>query len=93
MRKRFRGFYLLISSLFIYLLHVPFVFAKSAGSRLFLAPGDSTTKTVANTSILANPILSVYDSLQVQLNGLSRQAFEFAKKVLNKLIKEGQLLN
>jgi hypothetical protein len=93
MRKRFRGFYLLISSLFIYLLHVPFVFAKSAGSRLFLAPGDSTTKTVINTTILANPILSVYDSLQVQLNGLSRQAFEFAKKGLNKLIEEGHLLN
>lgn len=94
MRKRFRGFYFLISSLFIYLLHLPFVFAKSASSSgLFVIPGDSTTKTIANTPTFINPVISAYDSLQVQLNGLSRQAFEFAKKGLNKLIEEGQLLN
>jgi hypothetical protein len=91
MKKRFRGFYLLISSLFIYLLHLPFVFARSAnGSRLFIVHGDSATKTIANT---INPALSAFDSLQSQLTGLSRQAFEFAKKGLDKIKEDGRLLN
>jgi hypothetical protein len=47
MKKKFKGFYLLISSIVIGLLHLPFSFAKSAtGSKLFYHPPvDSTAKT------------------------------------------------
>lgn len=35
----------------------------------------------------------MYDSLHLNLKGLSQQAFDFAKEGLRKLIEEGKLLN
>lgn len=95
MKKRFKGFYLLVSSVIIGLLHLPFAFAKSAnGTKLFIShlPADSTEKSGASAGPL--PVLkSVYDSLHLNLKGLSAEAYEFAKAGLNKLIEEGKLLN
>lgn len=94
MKKKFRGVYLLISSVLIYLLHLPFVFAKSASNSILSdIPADATTKTIVNASTRTGLLVSVYDSLQIQLTGLSRQAIEFAQKGLDKLIEEGRLLN
>lgn len=95
MKKKFKGFYLLISSIVIGLLHLPFAFAKSAsGAKIFYHPPvDPAAKNsvVPKTHI---PVLqSVYDSLHLNLKGLSQQAFEYAKKGLNTLIEEGKLLN
>ncbi len=89
MRKKSRRVYLLISTFFIYLLQLPFTFAKSANMASWLYnPADS----VHITSV-ATPAKSIYDSLHTQVAGLSRQAFEFAKKGFDKLIEEGRLLN
>lgn len=97
MKKRFKGFYLLISSIVIGLLHLPFAFAKSAtGNKLFFhPPADSTTKNTADSlQYIPTPVLrSVYDSLHLSLKGLSQEAFEYAKKGLNRLVEEGKLLN
>ncbi len=97
MKKRFKGFYLLISSIVIGLLHLPFAFAKSAtGNKLFLhPPADSTTKNSTDSlHYIPTPALrSVYDSLHLSLKGLSQEAFEYAKKGLNRLVEEGKLLN
>ena len=95
MKKKFKGFYFLISSIVIALLHLPFAFAKSAsGAKLFFHPPvDSAAK---NSGVLSPhiPVLqSVYDSLHLSLKGLSQQAFDYAKKGLNTLIEEGKLLN
>jgi hypothetical protein len=98
MKNKFKGFYLLISSMFITLLHLPFAFAKSAtGSKLFASPIAAASLPV-NEKLIAPapaplPAKSVYDSLQLQLNGLSRQAFDYAKRGLDRLISEGKVLN
>ena len=95
MKKKFKVAYLLISSIVIGLLHIPFAFAKSAtGTKLFFhPPNDSTVKN----SVIGLPVVpalrSVYDSLHLSLAGLSQQAFDFAKQGLHKLIEEGKLLN
>jgi hypothetical protein len=94
MKKKFKGFYLLISSIVIGLLHLPFAFAKSAtGSKLFLHPTDPVTKKTTDSLQFLPSIRSVYDSLHLNLSGLSQQAFDYARKGLNILIEEGKLLN
>jgi hypothetical protein len=81
MKNKLKGFYLLVSSLVIALLHLPFAFAKSAsGVKLFIDPVDASPKTLSNNVVIPAPAplpaKSVYDSLQLGLSGLSRQAFE-----------------
>lgn len=95
MRKKFRGFYLLVSSFVIAILHLPFAFAKSAtgGSKLF-HHADNPGKRGTEDSLQFLPSLkSAYDSLQLSLAGLSQQAFDYAKKGLDKLVAEGKLIN
>jgi hypothetical protein len=94
MKKRIKGFYLFISSVVIAMLHLPFAFAKSAtSSKLFFHPADSTVKTTTDSLQFIPAMKSVYDSLHLNLKGLSHQAFDYAKQGLNKLIEEGKLLN
>jgi hypothetical protein len=92
MKKRLRGFYLIVSSFVIALLNLPFAFAKSAtGNKLLTTPAPLAKKV--STSSLAPSMRSVYDSLQLNLSGLSQQAYEYAKKGFTKLVEEGRLLN
>lgn len=95
MKKKFKSFYLLATSLFIGILHLPFAFAKSATSstKLFFAPADSTSSGAVDSSHLFSSVKSVYDSLHLSISGLSRQAYEYAKKGLDALLEEGRLLN
>ena len=95
MKKKRRGFYLIISSFVIAILHLPFAFAKSAtGAKLFFHPPvDSAKKAHVASAPLFPSVISVYDSLHLSLKGLSQQAFDFAREGLNKLMEEGKLLN
>lgn len=94
MKKKLRGFYLIVSSFVIAILHLPFAFAKSAsGSKLFYHNDAAVDKKNPESLHFFPSIKSVYDSLHLGLAGLSQQAFEFAKKGLNKLMEEGKLLN
>lgn len=95
MKKKVKGFYLLVSSIVIGILHLPFAFAKSAtGNKLFYyPPADSTAKNTVPATPVMPGLKSVYDSLHLNLKGLSQQAFDFAKQGLNRLIEEGKLLN
>lgn len=95
MKKKFKGFYLLISSIIIGILHLPFALAKSAtGNKLFYhPPADSILKTSTPAIPVVPALKSVYDSLHLNLKGLSQQAFDFAKQGLKKLMEEGKLLN
>src|SRR5258708_12658637 len=95
MKKKFKSFYLLISSIVIGLLHLSFSFAKSAsGAKLFYRPPVDLAIKTSNTPASVTPILrSVYDSLHLSLKGLSQQAFDYAKQGLSILIAEGKLLN
>lgn len=95
MKKKFKSFYLLISSVIIGILHLPFAFAKSAsgGVKLFFHPGDTVSKSTNDSPDLFAPVRSVYDSLHLGITGLSQQAYEYARKGLEKLAEEGRLLN
>jgi hypothetical protein len=95
MKKKFKGFYLVVSSIVIGLMHLPFAFAKSAsGAKLFYHPPvDPGKKTNMTSAPLVPAGRSVYDSLHLSLKGLSQQAFDYAKAGLNKLLAEGKLLN
>ncbi|HEV7781389.1 MAG TPA: murein L,D-transpeptidase catalytic domain family protein [Chitinophagaceae bacterium] len=95
MKKKFSGFYLLVSSIVITILHIPFAFAKSAtGSKLFVRLRDIPVQETVNPAPAPIPAKrSVYDSLHLSLKGLSQQAFDLAKQGLNRLVEEGKLLN
>lgn len=93
MKKKIKGVYLLVSSFMIALLNLPFAFAKSAtGNKLFMTPPPVTKKTNSSDPLFPG-IRSVYDSLHLNLSGLSQQAFEYAKTGFSKLIEQGRLLN
>jgi hypothetical protein len=96
MKKKFKGFYLLVSSVVIALLHLPFAFAKSAtGNKTFsrtavrseVNPGPSPLPAVPSA------LRSVYDSLHLNLKGLSQQAYQYARQGFDKLIQQGKLAN
>lgn len=95
MKKTLKGFYFLVSSIVITLLHLPFSFAKSAtGTKLFIfPPSDSVAKNSVTAAPVLTTIKSVYDSLHLDLKGLSQQAFDMAKQGLQKLVEEGKLIN
>lgn len=88
MKKKLKGIYLLISTLFIGLLHLPFAFGKLASNnRLTAVP----VKVIDSTNNDTAP--SVYDSLHLESLGLNRTAFDYAKKGWDKLVKQGMLVN
>jgi hypothetical protein len=98
MKKKFRGFYLIISSFIIAVLHLPFAFAKSAsaGAKFLWKAMEDSLPIEPTKAIFIEPAMvgkSVYDSLHHQLTGLSHQAFDYAKKGFDKLVAEGKLLN
>lgn len=95
MKKRFRAFYLIVSSVFIGILHIPFAFVKSAtGGRMFFhPPKDAAAKTDSGASPFIPVMRSVYDSLHLGIKGLSQDAFEYAKRGFEKLLEEGRLIN
>lgn len=95
MVKKFRSFYLFVSTLIITLLHLPFAFAKSATGNMFFnpPPGDSIANSSTETPSLVPTLKSVYDSLHLNLKGLSQQAFDYAKEGFQKLVSEGKLVN
>ncbi len=95
MKKKYRGVYLFISSIVISLIHLSFGFARNTGHlvREVLHTTDSSIHN-NNDSLLFTPeIKSVYDSLQLNLKGLSREAFDYAKKGLDQLAAQGRLMN
>lgn len=96
MKKRFRGFYLIVSSFIIAILHLPFAFAKSASGSVKLVPSPAPSPVAKRSHgflPVINTMKTVYDSLHLNLSGLSQQAFDYAKKGFNKLVEEGKLLN
>lgn len=97
MKKKLKGIYLLISSLFITVLHLPVAFAKPFPNKFSFDPAIAATPVLSDSSdafdIITAPLKSVYDSLHLDLSGLSRQAFIYAQKGWKKLVKQGKVLN
>jgi hypothetical protein len=104
MQKKLKGFYLIVSSLFIALLHIPFAFAKSAFAKinpanpLVAAATEPVTPSPASMPApgpAPRPVAmpSAYDSLHLDLQGLNREAYEYAMKGFAKLEEEGKIHN
>lgn len=91
-----KKFYLLFSSLFIFIIHLLFVFA-----RVKPANGLSINHTISinKRSIIepVNPVSidqrNIYDSLKLATLGLSRQAYDYALKGFHYLISKGKISN
>ena len=93
MPKKLKKIYLIISSLFIALLHLPFVFAKSASGSNKLVPQPAPVPTANSGNHPVTAIASVYDSLRLEYAGLNRQAYDYAKKGFDKLVAQGKIIN
>lgn len=96
------GFY--FSSLFIFLLHLPFVFAKNKPATEFRASSFRMVPAFLSDSLLhatlSNSVSSgktalsaLYDTLKLNLMGLSRQAYEMAMDGYHYLVKTGRIAN
>ena len=89
-----KKFYLLISSLFIFVIHSLFVFAR-VKPVTNIAGNPSVNKiAITENPVSANPcILNIYDSLKLGTLGLSKQAYDYALKGFNYLLSQGKLVN
>lgn len=89
-----KKFYLLFSSVFIFVIHLLFVFARVKPTNN-IAISSSANKAVSNGNPVSNkPIISnIYDSLKLQTLGLSKQAYDYALKGFNYLLSQGKLAN
>jgi len=92
--------YIFFSPVLIFLVHLPFVFAKTKpGHNMTPAPtrvvttvsGDSPLSSVTPKAGLS--VSMMYDSLRLNLLGLSQQAFEYAMKGFDYLVRTGKLAN
>ncbi|MGE5107586.1 MAG: murein L,D-transpeptidase catalytic domain family protein [Sphingobacteriales bacterium] len=102
MNKKFKNLYLFFSSIVIFLLHIPFVFAKSVGriaddinkhtnyKKIVISTGNPGD---AITNIPAFAKFNVFDSLKLNMLGLSKNVFELAVKGLEKLKESGIVLS
>jgi hypothetical protein len=92
MKNKLKGIFLFIFSVLIYLLHLPFAFARSAANGKNYFKPD--VKSATNPWSASSPGLkSVYDSLNLNLSGLSQQAYDYAKKGFDRLVAQGKLIN
>jgi hypothetical protein len=94
MKQRIKGFYLVISSLIIAIVQLPFAFAKSStGLRVAPERAKDSLKNEPAAAAPVNSMKSVYDSLRLDTRGLSREAFEYAKEGFEKLKAQHKVKN
>jgi hypothetical protein len=99
-KQNLKKFYFFFSSIFIFILHMPFVFAKNkpkedskpAENKItVLAPANANEFTVAAPG--GNGLAKLYDSLRLNFMGLSQQAFQYAMQGAAYLSKAGKIAN
>jgi hypothetical protein len=95
-----KNFYIFFSSVFIFLMHLPFNNAKgkpAEGIKIPVKkeapylPKDSIT--LPESVIAPNILQGIYDSLRLNVMGLSKQAFQYAVQGLEYLVQNGKLAN
>jgi hypothetical protein len=96
MNKSLKKFYIFLTSLFIFLIHLPFVFAKMKPVSHSVADVSNSKNNSPLLGDIANePVSSsksyVFDSLHLNSFGLSRQAFDYALQGFNVLRSAGKL--
>ncbi len=97
--SRLKKVFVSCSSLFLIALHIPFTFAKMKpvnGSPVVKRnipafPNKILKNTGNNSAITGSTLINIYDSLRLQLKGLSRGAFNAAIKGFNYLAASHQV--
>lgn len=98
-KLQIKKIYLFFSSALLFLLHLPFVFAKNKPVEISSLPVKMESNLPADSVLMMAKIKiqatasSLYDSLRLNLMGLSQQAFEYAMQGFNYLLQNGQLNN
>ncbi|MDQ2718389.1 MAG: murein L,D-transpeptidase catalytic domain family protein [Bacteroidota bacterium] len=98
-RKAFKKFYLFLLPVFIFLIHLPFVFAKTKPhSKHSTVVVPTFVRSISNA--FTNPLnfnaiskSLLYDSMKLNALGLSKQAFNCAVDGFNYLRSSGKLNN
>ena len=94
-KSMIRKFYLLLSSVFIFIIHSLFVFARVKPANVMT--GTATPNTISNSIVPLHPLSidqpNIFDSLKLGTLGLSRQAFDYALKGFNFLLAKGKIVN
>jgi hypothetical protein len=92
--------HLFFSSLFIFLLHLPFVFAKAKPGtnepvKAAIVIADCTSSPVISAPVIneVSVVNNIYDSLKLVSTGLSRQVFDYAMKGFEYLKAKGKIDN
>ncbi|MEO6637158.1 MAG: murein L,D-transpeptidase catalytic domain family protein [Ginsengibacter sp.] len=96
MNKSLKKIHVFLGSAFIFLIHVPFVFAKTKPNVTMHSASPVITKnavSINGETILPVNKISVYDSLKLQTLGLSKIAYESALKGFNALCTAGKIAN
>ena len=95
MQKKLKGFYLILASFLICFLHLPFAFGKKSTFSLQSLPhSDKTlTRSTDSVALISSHRSSVYDSLHLEISGLSKKAFDLAQKGFYKIDHQGRLTN
>jgi hypothetical protein len=99
--KTIKRLYLFISSVFIFLLHLPFVFAKSKPGAGSLSAMGAVKKEIrlidhfftGHIDTLSAVQHDLYDSLRLHTLGLTREVFDMAMKGFDKLKTHGRIVN
>ncbi|MGC4102808.1 murein L,D-transpeptidase catalytic domain family protein [Ferruginibacter sp.] len=99
-KQGLKKFHLFFSSLFIFILHIPFVFAKNrpvavktVGPKIVVAAPPVEEIPAAPAVVPGNTLAMVYDSLRLNVMGLSQQAFDCAMHGFDYLVKAGKIAN
>ena len=93
---RLRKIHMFFSSVFIFMIHLPFSFAKSKDKES--VPVKHSQICVGNIPLPAASALKaersfMYDSLKLNILGLSEQAYHFAIDGMERLKKAGRIAN
>ena len=98
--QRLKKFYLFFTSIFIFILHIPFVFAKNKPNIVVNPEGKKQEQFVANEMPFidfntSNKMVNatVYDSLKLNVLGLSKQAYQYAMQGFDYLVQTGKITN
>jgi len=87
----YKSSYVFFSSLLIFILHLPFVFANTKPA----VQHGAIAKTIVKTTNIAKveTAVAVYDSLHLNDLGLSEEAFQYAVKGYDYLKEKGKIIN
>jgi L,D-transpeptidase catalytic domain len=92
--KTFKKFSLFLIPVFIFLVHLLFVFARTKPETPAIKSVSTEVANVKETKMLNTSVeFKIYDSLKLNTLGLSKEAFNYAIKGYNYLRSAGKLAN